>query len=84
MHGPISTLRLILEGGPIVAESAFAWKVLADHYGAASKEAVAMGSVAARALDWRATGDEALRLDPAKAKKPLPKVMVRSPMRVAL
>ena len=47
-------------------------KVLAYHYGAASKEAVAMGSVAARALDLRATGElEALGRDHAKAKKPL-------------
>ena len=77
LHGPISTLRLILEGGPIVAESAFAWKVLADHYGAASKEAVAMGSVAARALDLRATGElEALGRDHAKAKKPLRRGLV--------
>ena len=77
MHGPISTLRLILEGGPIVAESAFAWKVLADHYGAASKEAVAMGSVAARALDLRGTGEnEALERDLARAKKPLRRGLV--------
>ena len=77
LHGPISTLRLILEGGPIVAESAFAWKVLADHYGAASKEAVAMGSVAARALDLRATGEnEALERDLARAKKPLRRGLV--------
>ena len=77
LHGPISSLRLILEAGPIVAESAFAWKVLADHYGAASKEAVAMGSVAARALDLRATGElEALGRDLAKAKKPLRRGLV--------
>ena len=77
LHGPISALRLILEAGPIVAESAFAWKVLADHYGAASKEAVAMGSVAARALDLRATGElEALGRDHAKAKKPLRRGLV--------
>ena len=69
----LAALRLILEAGPRVAESAFAWKrVLADHYGAASKEAVAMGSVAARALDLRATGElEALGRDHAKAKRAL-------------